>query len=279
MSGRAFIVVGWDGSPNSVAALDCALVEAGVRDARLVLCHVRERSTRGGDHARAGAARQLLARGAERAHRRVPGIDVTRRLLTGSPARQLLRVADGARLLVVGARGTSTSHELRLGPVSDHITRHRHRAVLVVPDAGSRAGVARHRTVVVGVDGSGDSAAALRFAFEEAVRRRTAVRVIHVVDPSTSPAGHVPHRQPRRRRITAADTMRELLVEYAARWPSVRVCAEVRSGVPGVALAAAADGAELLVLGTHKHHDTDPLTCGVTRCAVLHNATCPVAII
>ena len=126
---------------------------------------------------------------------RLPNVDVTPRLLIGSPARQLLRVATDARMIVVGARGASKSHELRMGPVSDHVVRHARRAVLVVPGLGNRTGTAHRRVVVVGVDGSSSSGTAIRFAFEEALRRGGAVRAVHVFDPST--AADLSRRDPR----------------------------------------------------------------------------------
>lgn len=280
MAQRACIVVGFDGSSNSVAALNCALVEASLRDEGLVLCHVRERSRpNGGRTWTNAAARQLLAHGAEHAHRRLPSVDVTPRLLTGSPARQLLRAATDARMLVVGARGTSTSYDLRLGPVSDHVARHARRAVLVVPGLGNRAATAHRRVVVVGVDGSSSSGAAVRFAFEEALRRGAAVRAIHVFDPCTSPAADLSRKDGRRLRLAAAVMTRELLAKHAARHPGVPMCAEVLPGTPAMTLAAAARGSELLVLGTRKERSAASLTSGVTRSAVLHNATCPVVII
>lgn len=276
MPQRVSIVVGFDGSSNSVAALNCALVEASLRNARLVLCHVREPSLDGRRTKIGAAARQLLEHGAEHAHRRLPRIELTAKLLTGNPARQLLHLAADARLLVVGARGSHGSQGMRLGPVSDHVTRHARRAVLVVPDPGSRAGTAHRRVVVVGVNGAPGSDAALRFAFDEAARRRAAVRAVHVFDPCVSQAGGVSQT---RLRLASAVVTRELLARHAARHPGIQVCTEVLTGAPGVTLAGAARGAELLVMGTHRDRGTAMLTSGVTRSAVLHNATCPVVIV
>ncbi len=279
MTPRASIVVGFDGSPNSVAALNCALVEANLRNARIMLCHVREPTRHLADRARTVAARQLLARGTEHAHRRLPSIDVTAKLLTGNPAQQLLRVATDARLLVVGARGSDGSRDLRLGPVSFHIARHSYRPVVVVPDVGKHTAAIRRR-VVVGVDTSTTSEAAVLFAFEEALRRGAAVRAVHVFDPSASRTdGDVSQPRLRRLRLVAAAATRDLLARYAARYPGVRACAEVVSGSPGVALAAAARDSELLIVGTRRDRETRPLTSGVTGSAVLHNATCPIAIV
>lgn len=272
------IVVGLDGSANSVAALNCALVEASLRDARLVLCHVREPSRAGGARPRSGAAaRQLLRHGSEHARRRLPRVEVTSTVLTGNPARQLLRLAAGARMLVVGACGSDGSHGVRLGPVSDHVARHARRAVIVVPDLGRRAPAAHRRAVVVGVDATPDSDAAVRFAVEEAARRGADVRAVHVFDPAE--AAGLPEQRLRRLRLAAADVVRDRLARHAERHPEVRLCAEVLSGSPGVTLAGAARGSELLVLGAHRHRGAEPLTSGVTRSAVLHNAACPVVIV
>ncbi|MFD1151548.1 universal stress protein, partial [Saccharothrix hoggarensis] len=123
--GRPRIVVGFDGSPNSVVALDWALGEAGLRDARVVLCHVHEA---GGEE----AAWDVLGLGVEHAGRREPRVAVTGALVAGNPARHLVRSAADALLLVVGARGSGGYHGLRLGSVSDQVARHARRAFAVV---------------------------------------------------------------------------------------------------------------------------------------------------
>ena len=54
------------------------------------------------------------------------------------------------------------------------------------PASSNRTGTAHRRMVMVGVDGSSSSGTAIRFAFEEALRRGGAVRAVHVFDPSTA---------------------------------------------------------------------------------------------
>lgn len=73
--------------------------------------------------------------------------------------------------------------------------------------------------------------------------------------------------------------LQELVTEQAKHHPDVEFCCEVRSGAPATTLTAAAAGAELLVLGSRGHGDVAAVMLGSTSHTVLHNATCPVAVV
>ena len=97
------------------------------------------------------------------------GIDLTAMLVEGEPAPVLTQVAAGADLLVVGSEGHGGLAGRLLGSVSQRCIESAPCPVVVVPhDAKPRT-----RTIVVGVDGSEPSCAALRWAVAEATRRRT----------------------------------------------------------------------------------------------------------
>ncbi len=103
------------------------------------------------------------------------GIDVTPMLVEGEPAPVLTQVATGADLLVVGSRGYAGFTGRVLGSVSQRCIESATCPVVVVPhDAKPRT-----RTIVVGVDGSKPSCAALRWAIAEATRRRTRLEVVN----------------------------------------------------------------------------------------------------
>jgi nucleotide-binding universal stress UspA family protein len=85
----------------------------------------------------------------------------------GSAGRALLDTATGADLLVVGARGRGALRGL-LGSVSHQCVHHAACPVVVVPGGEAVPSAASWERVVVGVDGSDASAAALRWALEEA---------------------------------------------------------------------------------------------------------------
>jgi nucleotide-binding universal stress UspA family protein len=58
---------------------------------------------------------------------------VTVRSISGSPAEELLKAADGADMLVVGARGEGGFGRLHMGSVSTQVSHHAHVPVVVVP--------------------------------------------------------------------------------------------------------------------------------------------------
>lgn len=154
---RPRIVVGVDGSAGSAAALAWALEEARLRGAEVEAVHAWHMSvgaTYTGAPIAAGIlvgvaeedARALLdrmvraARGAvERGAGEVPVRMVT---VCDGADHALLQEADGADLLVVGARGHGGLSGALLGSVADDITRLAPCPVAVVrPGRGSRRGV------------------------------------------------------------------------------------------------------------------------------------------
>jgi nucleotide-binding universal stress UspA family protein len=276
------IVVGFDGSPCSIQAVNWALTEAASRSGQLVLCHVgKPRQALGdGEDAAAVSAERTLARSARCARTRARGIDVVPMLLFGNPARQLVDAASRAALLVVGRRGNDGFRELRLGSVSAQVARHARCTVVVVPDASAHTDSGRRRHVVVGVDGSAGSSLALSFAFEQAARRGAELRAVYVFDATTiQTMANLPRAETRHLHVTAANTLHDLLCRHARDNPDVIVSSAVMSGAPATTLISAAADAELLVLGARGHGDLATLMLGSTCHTVLHNATCPVAVV
>ena len=111
------VLVGTDGSPPAIAAVDQAARVALAFGARLVVA--------GSDDAQVRA-------GVETA-RDVGVTDVGSRTLTGEPAGALRAAAedDGAELLVVGAQGT-TGAQHTLGRVANAVSHHAPCDVLIV---------------------------------------------------------------------------------------------------------------------------------------------------
>jgi nucleotide-binding universal stress UspA family protein len=278
---RTRIVVGVDGSPNSLVAVNWAVTEACLRDGVVVLCHVvpAHRAIRE-DDLRSSAADEVLADAVRHANRRASTVEVTTELAVGSPAHQLLDLASGAPLLVVGARGTGGFAGLRLGSVSAQVTRHARGTVVVVPGLSDRAGDRAERRIVVGVDGSAGCGAALDFAFAEAARRQASVCAIHAFDAATMQLmANLPQTDVLRWHANAADTLRRVVTARAEHHPDVEFWCEVLSGAPASTLTAAAANAELLVLGSRGHGDVATLMLGSTSHTALYNATCPVAVV
>ncbi|QKG27125.1 universal stress protein [Actinomadura verrucosospora] len=124
-----------------------------------------------------------------------------------------------------------------------------------------------HRAVVVGVDGSPNSLAALRRAAREAVERHARLDVVRVLPSATGPLR------------TAGEwlRLRGLAARAVPRTQHLTTRLLVRRGRPGVALAEAAEHAELLVVGARANSgignpfggDTVPVVRGLARCPVV----------
>jgi nucleotide-binding universal stress UspA family protein len=102
-------------------------------------------------------------------------------LLDGAAPDALLAAAgdEHADLLVVGGRGAGGFLDLHLGSVAHHLTHHTTRPLAIV---GQR-GAAPVRHLVVGVDGSPGSLAAVELCAELASRLDVGVTAVHAYDP------------------------------------------------------------------------------------------------
>ena len=143
--------------------------------------------------------------------------------------------------------------------------------------------IAMAAIVVVGVDGSPDSSAALRFAADEATQRAARLRVVHVWTPIPWCAGLPEFQQ----RLLAADRAR-CAEDAAARTQDAvrelgllvgRVEALTAEGAPGAALVELSRDARLLVVGATGHGGAPADRVGSTARYVTRHAVCPVTVV
>jgi len=135
--------------------------------------------------------------------------------------------------------------------------------------------------VLVGVDGSPASDAALGFAFEEADRRGGVLRALHSWEPPASPWRGERWPLSGSAKVAAAEgrRVREWIQPWHDRHPLVAVEQNVTSDRPAVALIEAAKDATLLVVGSRGHGGFAGLLLGSVSQQVIHHAACPVAVI
>lgn len=131
--------------------------------------------------------------------------------------------------------------------------------------------------IIVGVDGSDSSLAALDWALEEARLRSGQV---HIVSAWHYPvigdaAGRGPDRDAfgEHARQANADALRH---SAAA---GVEVTSEVTEGHPADVLLRAAAGADLLVLGSRGHGGFTGMLLGSVSNHAVHHAPCPVLVV
>ena len=137
--------------------------------------------------------------------------------------------------------------------------------------------------VVVGIDGSADSAAALRWAVDYASRCAARVRAVHVWTPIPW-FGELPARQ---RDLLAADRARsaenarsraaEELRGLGARADLVDMV--VAEGAPGEALVELSRDALALVVGATGGHSPPGALVGATARHATRHAVCPVTVV
>lgn len=288
------IVVGIDLSDIGDLALDWAAQEAARRGRRLVVVHTYSLpaypAVRAGvpggtvvtgldDSVRESAIR-ATTQTASRVRAAHPDVDVSVQTGAGSPSEALVRASREAALVVVGARGLGAFRSLLMGSVSTHVCAHAHCPVVVVHEAPSRS--LPDARVVVGVDGSETSTAALAFAFDQAASRGAGLTVVHswhleaVEGASASMAWSVDWEQvgEQERSVVA-----EAIAGFGEQYPSVDVRRDVAQGHPVEELARQSANACLLVVGTRGRGVLSGWAKGSVSQEVVRTAHCPVAVV
>ncbi|MBO2455202.1 universal stress protein [Actinomadura barringtoniae] len=281
------IVVGTDGSENSLVAIDWAAREAGRRNASLRIVYaiapwLFDTPVDPGvgavrDWIR-GDGQDVVDRSIARALRAVPDLRVTGAMAEGQPAARLIEEARHAAMVVVGTRGTSGVSGLLLGSVAFQLVSHAPCPAVVVrgeehPEYGE---------IVVGIDGSTESSAAAGFAFEEAALRHARLRaVLAWSHPHASRSGDQQPPVYDAQTVTAGEerVLAESLAGWREKYPEVRLVYEVVHARPARALAGESARADLLVLGSRGRGGFTGLMLGSVGQSMLHLAHCPLTVV
>ncbi|MGW4213555.1 universal stress protein [Lentzea sp. NPDC004789] len=286
-SPSAPIVVGVDGSASALAAVSWAAAECARHHVPLRLVHgfmlpasdYPELLVTGDEvrHAIEEQVRGWLTEAAAAARATAPDVEITTDILCCGAAGLLVEESTKARLVVVGSRGLGTVTGLIVGSTAVALVAHAHSPVVVV-----RGTETPHGAVVVGVDGSPTSEAALAFAFDEASTRGVAlVAVMTSQDFTVDTAYNVSRIAVDWAQVEEDE--RRLLAQRLAGWqekyPDVEVRRVVLRDRPARALMRYAAEAQLLVVGSHGHGGFAGMLIGSTSQALVHHAPCPLAIV
>jgi len=280
------VVVGYDGSKSSRAALEWAAVQAQREHAPLRIIEAFElviairpnegrldplqavRQTR-------EQALAVVAEGIEAEH---PGLAVTAVLVEDSPASALISESSYARLLVLGSRGLGGWTGLVIGSVSVQVTAHAHSPVVVVP-ADARPRAHDKPTIVVGVDGSKVSAQAVQFAFDQAAGTGAKIVAAHawhsLASTYESALMFDQADVAEASRLVVAESLSGAIADH----PDVEVETRLMTGQPARALLALGESADLIVLGSRGRGGFTGLLLGSVSQGVLHHARVPVAVV
>jgi nucleotide-binding universal stress UspA family protein len=283
------IVVGVDGSAESVTAARWAVGEARLRGRPVALVHAytwpipiapmapppfdwTEATLREGAEALVNEAIEAV---------RADDVTVTGETLGGPAAYTLLEASRGAEMVVVGHRGRGGFAALLLGSTATAVSAHAHCPVAVVrPQTGQRppAGL-----VLVGADGSPSSGMAVAFAFDEADRRGAELVILSAwqrLNPSrgsdVQPAGY---EDPAAQEAAQAQWLRDWVQPWREKHPQVAVRWMLTGERPAAALVEAAGEASLVVVGSRGRGGFTGLLLGSVSQQVLNHAPCPVVVV
>jgi len=210
-----------------------------------------------------------------------PDLQVSTKLLNADPRPGLVEASAEAMLTVVGTRGGGRIPEVVLGSVALHVASHGRSPVAVITP---RSGESKVGTVLLGVDGSGTSEAAIGYAFEEADRRAATLDAVLVWD-DLALRGYAGSRE-----IGQLEDEEEhaVLAEQLAGWrdkfPDVPVRQLILRGRPADALLGYGEMSEatrpqLVVVGSRGRGGLSGLLLGSTSQALICHAPWPVVVV
>lgn len=285
------VVAGVDGSTGSTQAVRWAAAQADLWGCplRLVHAHSEPRTHQPdltaapqGDYRQAllNAGYDWLREAADVAAATAAGVAVSTELITSRAGQLLTEESEQARLVVVGSRGLGGFTGLMLGSTAVALGAHAHCPVAVV--RGANTDTPRSGPVVLGVDGSAASEAAIGFAYDAASHRGVPLIAVHVWSDVSFAASFVPAPATFDWPVIEGDEQR-LLAQRLAGWqekyPEVQVHRVVTEGRPAYSLLEAAQDAQLLVVGSRGRGGLRGLLLGSTSQALLHHAPCPVVVV
>ncbi|MEV4239114.1 MULTISPECIES: universal stress protein [unclassified Nocardia] len=288
----AEVVVGVDGSAASDLAVRWAAETASQRQRRLRIVH-------GLDLSSIGAAlrayevivphmlEKIRQRGqdyvltAQRlAHRVDSTLAVETEVSEANPAQLLIHRSETAHLVAIGAAGTAGTLA-HLGSTLLAVTSHGHGPIVVVRDTGTDQQTRNVGPVVLGVDGSPVSEAAMAVAFAEADARETQLVAVHASSERYldifTPFPYIP--SDRDIEIAGHALLAGQLVQWQAKYPNIQIIRKVYLSGPRRPLLDWSKSAQLLVVGSRGRGGFRGLLLGSTSNALVQHAQCPVTVV
>ena len=280
------IIVAVDGSAASNVAVEWAARDAALRQESLTLVHVlpaplitmwpeppRSKARQREFHERHG--HQIIGDAVAAVEQSdVRGLaTLEHRTFAGNTLSTLIDLSKDAAMVVVGCRGRDEDRPI-LGSIPTGLIRHAHCPVAIIHD--EFRSTAPKAPVLVGVDGSATSDHATAIAFDEASRRDVGLIAMH------SWGEYGPYKVPMIDWEEQFDEGRAALAGHLAAWeqryPNVAVEQRLVYGEPAYQLLAAAETAQLTVVGSHGRGGFAGMLLGSVSSAVVQAVRTPVIV-
>jgi nucleotide-binding universal stress UspA family protein len=187
--------------------------------------------------------------------------------------------SENAVLTVVGSGNTNRVYGVLLGSVALAVASTNPAPVAVIHRGQTPSTTG---PVVVGVDGSRTSDAAVAFAFQAAAVRGADLVALHLWDDVIVPGSHRlqnPLVDPARIKQEERALLAERIAGWAEKYPEVSVQQTLIEGRAVTGLLDAAAQAQLLVVGSHGRGGFAGMLLGSTSHSLIIHSPCPVVVV
>ena len=210
-------------------------------------------------------------------------LDITTEQHEGKVSQTLIELSANAHMVVLGSRGHGEFTGLLVGSTTSAVAAHGHCPLVVVRGRTMDGQPPAEGPIVVGVDGSESSKAAVEVAFEQAAARGASLSRSMCGAMSVCSRRSAPARRTRcgaaSRRVKKWCCRSGPLAGYQERYPDVTVERVVARDRPVRVLSEFAEKAQLIVVGSRGRGGFKGMLLGSTSNALLHTADCPVMIV
>lgn len=269
------VVVGLDSSDDSHQALRWAADYASGAGLPLhVVAAHSPQDAEGWDHDhadhRAATVRQdeMTHHALTRIRAEYPELQVSAASTRRLPAATLVRAGARSTLVVLGGHGEAVLR-WALGSTAHQVAAYSPSSVAVVRGQAAADDTAPGR-ILVGVDAIAPSRQ-LDWALARAARSGAEVVALHAWQREDAPGDGL-------QETAAASALDTMVREQAARYPEVKVQADVAPGNPAKALVREAQDKDVIVVGARGQGGFDGLLLGHIAATVLYRAPCTVVI-
>ncbi len=275
---RHGILIGYDGSEDADSAVEWAATAARLRQEPVVVVIAEDTGADAlGLRWWPQSYWRELGERAQGLLREAGVSDVRVERHAGALVPALVPLADDASMLVLGSRGHGRAGQAFVGSTSQGAAGHAPCPVIVVREQAN----ADSDRLVVGVDGSAGSEAALEFACRQAELTEQRVLVLHGTGAAPDAASAAPAASatpdPTREPVPAA--VAEAVARARAGHPGVPLETEAVGQGAAQALVDASCDATLVVVGSRGLRAYEGMQLGSVSHDVLRRARCPVAVV
>ena len=284
------VLVGVDGSEDSLRAVRYAMKEAQLHDGQIHIVHGVDDAVLAGAWGAVydptildEAGKQAVAEAtAELVRLGFPNDKIHGDVMLGNPASVLIRESEQANRVIVGRRSGGGLERLFVGSTSASVAASAACPVVMISHATNPdwTGEFTRIGVAVGSDGPICGTGAVTWAFEEAKLRGSSLLIMHVVEPPPGLFGRsktVSVVDQQKMIAVATEQITTGMIDLKQRYPEVSTELAVTFGRTIDTLVAQSKSLDLLIIGAHT--GGFPHTFGGIVRGLMSHAQCPVGII